>query len=51
VRRSGARVGGLLALRQLVAAAEAHAHGRLPSEGLGLAVKTLLLGRGVRPDA
>ncbi|HWJ23857.1 MAG TPA: hypothetical protein VNS52_15995 [Gemmatimonadaceae bacterium] len=45
------RVGGLLALRQLVAAAEAHVQGRLPAEGLGLAVKTLLIGRTVPPGA
>ena len=44
------RVGGLLALRQLVAAAEAHAQGRLPAEALALTVKTLLVGRAWRPD-
>ena len=44
------RVGGLLVLRQLVSAAEAHAQGRLPAEALGLAVKTLLVGRAWRPD-
>ncbi|HET7458111.1 MAG TPA: hypothetical protein VFJ74_10715 [Gemmatimonadaceae bacterium] len=42
------RVGGLLALRELVAAAEAHAHGRLPAEALGLKVKALVLGRSLR---